>query len=349
MIARSSRDRSSRRAASSAWIVGGTAAAREVARRRSIGRRAMDEALVHEHRDELRHEQRDCPRTSRRRERVTAASTAPPSRTSTSSAVPLGSSAGIGTVRDVGFECSSRAASRVSRRRPVATTSTADCGAVASRRWSRRSRNVSSALWTSSINSDDGPLRRQRLEELAGAPEELRDREAGRREADDGGEAVADLACPPGRPRAAAPILSSGLSGVSSSTMPAAARTTSTSGQKVMPSPYGRQRPAEHGGRGCDLLPGSLDEVGLARRRPRRRPCARRAPPRLTTSRSAGSELARAASSRPTSGASRGRRAGSSSRCVPDAEQPNAGTRSALPLSSRGSTASTSTCARTRS
>ena len=58
MIARSSRDRSSRRAASSAWIVGGTAA---VARSPEAAQRVVvevHEALVDEHRDELRDEQR---------------------------------------------------------------------------------------------------------------------------------------------------------------------------------------------------------------------------------------------------------------------------------------------------
>ena len=66
MIARSSRERSSSRAASRAWIVGGTdAAARSPDAVQSI-LVPVDQALVDEHRDELATRTAGCPRTRRR-------------------------------------------------------------------------------------------------------------------------------------------------------------------------------------------------------------------------------------------------------------------------------------------
>ena len=149
---------------------------------------------------------------------------------------------------------------------------------------------------------------------------------------------------PPPRRRPRAPRASaSATSVVSRSRMPAACRTASASGQKVMPSPYGRQRPRRKATcveRADELV----DEPRLADARLADHGHEPAAPLRRWL-RAAGAFSAASSSSRPTIGASSRRGRSAPSRT---ATSRYAGTGSDLPLSSSGSTSSTSTKSRTR-
>ncbi len=94
---------------------------------------------------------------------------------------------------------------------------------------------------------DQRSLARERLEQLADAPEQLGELELRAGQADGGPDAFGDRR--PGRrptaprPRASAAILATPRRAVVVARCPAAARTISPIGQNVMPSPYGRHRP----------------------------------------------------------------------------------------------------------
>ena len=204
---------------------------------------------------------------------VTLASTGRRAAPRRSARCPRRSSGGMAIDRDArlgshqsGVASRQIAAGRCRRRASATAAPSLERGA------SRRSRNV--CLGRSGCRRSRGrrPLPAERLEEPAGAPEELGDRELGVREPDDRRRPGPRIAARGrGRPRRAASILSRASSGVSSSTIAAAARTTSTSGQNVMPSPYGRQRPREHGRRRSTSRRELADRGTTCRRRPRRR------------------------------------------------------------------------------
>ena len=114
-------------------------------------------------------------------------------------------------------------------------------------------------------DDDDRPVRRERLEELAHAPEHLGDgvRSAADRPIDRR-QAVEDLARALDARRAASRACRRASSGVSSGAISAALRAISTTGQKVMPSPYGRQRPRSTRAPPPDLAQERVDEARLA-------------------------------------------------------------------------------------
>ncbi len=144
-------------------------------------------------------------------------------------------SAGIATVVTPGrVDQSGRFSTSPSR--PVVMMSTADCAAVVSIRCSSRSRNVASALCTSSRHTTTG-LRVEIASRNLRAPQNssVTGNRAVERPATDARRSRISAA--PATPSSVASIRSTARSGVSSSTIPVAARIISTSGQNVMPSP----------------------------------------------------------------------------------------------------------------
>ena len=192
----------------------------------------------------------------------------------------------------------------------------------------------------SSKTTTSGPLARERLEQLAGAPEELLDGELARRsEPDRRGDALDRR---PRRPRRrASRACARAVAGASSSSIPAASRTISTQRPE-------RDAARRTAGSGRGARAPSSATSGRTRATQPRLADARLADDRDQRGTRCGDARARAPrrggaarASRPTSGASS---AGATAAGRPrTASSRYAGTRSALPFSSSGSTASTST------
>ena len=103
--------------------------------------------------------------------------------------------------------------------------------------------SVGSPQWMSSNTTTSGRCARDRLEEPADRPEPLLGSGAGTDEPDQRGDASADeFRARPPREREAILSLAS-LGRVEVARCPAACLTISTTGQNVIPSPYGRHRP----------------------------------------------------------------------------------------------------------
>ena len=300
MNARSSRDRSSRRAASSAWIVGGTAAVARspVGSQRSSSRWirplstnietscATNSGLPSDGRD--RRARRPPPRPGRR---------GGPRR---AGRVADGSSAGIGIVGDVGSCRPLRPL--VGEVEPAGRDD--EHGRLrpdVSRRCSSRSRNVSSALWASSMQTTSGRRAPTGPRGTCRAAQKIsvtgkRSDESPTTEAIRSRISVADC----GAIERRADLRDRGSRACRRRRCRRRPATISTSGQKVMPSPYGRQRPrstvvAAATSTGTTSTRKRLADAGLAEDRGER---ARRRG--STTSRSAARSCS-SWSSRPTS------------------------------------------------
>ena len=265
---------------------------------------------------------------------ASAAMPAPPSRLSMTCA--LASAESGASARRSSCSHSGRFSStsgRATQRRSAGASSAVDAT------WSTRSSSAGSAQWTSSKTSTSGRRRDERLDELARRPEHLGKRVLPLREADGRGEPLEDVLVPLAEERGELRARGREVVAVLDARRLPQRLDERPEGDPVA---VGKAPPADDerslGGGRADVL----DETRLAdariagdqhdaRRRGRR--SRGRALPRSALSRA----------SRPTSGD----RSSSAARRSCTSRRRNAGTRSAFPFSSSGSTASTSTCSRT--
>ena len=217
---------------------------------------------------------------------------------------------------------SGRFSSSVSR--PVATTSTADWRAVVVEQVLEEVEERRLRVVDVLDDDDDRPGGREGLEELAHAPEDLGDRVPAPPTARSTDDSRSRMSPAPGTPASSVAELVTRLVGrVVVARCRRRARAISTSGQNVMPSPYGRQRPRSTRGPAAHLAQERVDEVASCRRPPRRARVTTRQPPRPTVSRRPPCSSASSARGRRAArlaGQLRGRR-----RRVADVDQPVGG------------------------